>query len=122
MAKTPYRFWSRNDLFWKLKQQAGEYYCNDDIMEFTLKNACYDTRWNPAKDYNGCNIIQDDLHPFLPCFLHDWRWITRQNAKEADLEFKNNLVKFGYKRWKANLYFWAVRIGYLFYYQFKHIK
>lgn len=118
--KQPYKYWSRNDLYWKLKEQAGEHYCNDDQMEYIIKSACYDERWTPAKDFNGCNIVQDDLHPFLPCFLHDWRWVTNQNALEADLEFKHNLMKFGYSPLKAQLYFWAVRLGYLFYFQFKH--
>jgi len=111
MSKKPYRFWSRNDLYWKLIQQAGEYGVNDDAMEFHIKSAVYDKRWNPSVDFNGCNVVQDDLHPFLPCFIHDWRWVTGQNKLDADIEFKWNLINFGYPKWKAELYFWAVRIG-----------
>ena len=120
MGKQPYKFWDREQLFWHLIKQAGEYYANDDNMHFTIKNAVYDERWNPMLEFNGCNLVQDDLHPFLPCFLHDWRWITRQNALDADIEFRINLKKFGYSKFKASLYFWAVRLGYLFYYRFKH--
>lgn len=117
--KQPYRYWSRNDLFWHLRTQAVDFHNCDGEMLYTIKAACYDERWNPSEEFNGCNIVQDDLHPFLPCFLHDWRWITNQNALDSDLEFKHNLVKFGYPKWKANLYFWAVRIGYLCYYKWK---
>lgn len=120
--KQPYRYWSRNDLFWHLRTQAVDYHnCNADDL-YTIKAAVYDERWNPSKDFNGCNFVQDDLHPFLPCFLHDWRWITRQDIKASDKEFYNNLIRYGYPKWKAKLYYYGVRIGYLCYYQFKHKK
>ena len=118
--KQPYKNWSRNQLFWHLKQQSLDYKCCHPDMFYRIKSAVYDTRWNPAEDFNGCNFVQDDLHPFLPCFLHDWRWVTRQNPELADEEFKENLLHFGYPEWKANLYYYTVRIAYLCYYQFKH--
>lgn len=122
MAKTPYKYWSRNDLFWKIKQQALDYRCCHPDMLYTIRSAAYDTRWNPAKDFNGCTFVQDDLHPFLPCFIHDWRWVTRQDVKLADLEFRENLLHFGYPKWKANLYYYTVRLAYICYYQFAHKK
>jgi hypothetical protein len=89
-------------------------------MLYAIKSAAFDERWNPIKQYDGCTFVQDDLHPFPPCFLHDWRWATRQDVKLADLEFEENLKKFGYPLWKAKLYYIAVRIAYICYYQFKH--
>jgi hypothetical protein len=74
MNKQPYKFWTKEKLYWHLITQAGEYYANDDNMQFIIKNAVYDTRWNPLLEFNGCTFVQDDLHPFLPCFIHDWRW------------------------------------------------
>lgn len=119
MSKQPYLFWNRNQLFNHLKAQLEYYNLLDADMYSLLKNAVFDERWNPSTQYNGCNIVQDDLHPFLPCFIHDWRWITNQDAKLADKEFRDMLIDYGYPKWKANLYYCAVRIGYLCYYKFK---
>lgn len=120
MSKQPYIYWSRSDLFWKVREQAVEYSCCHPDMLYTIRAAAYDERWNPSEDFNGCTFVQDDLHPFLPCFIHDWRWVTRQDTKMADKEFRDNLLHFGYPKWKANLYYYTVRIAYLCYYQFKH--
>jgi len=117
--KQPYRYWSRNDLFWKLKEQAIDFQnCNPDDF-YIIKSACYDKRWNPATQFNGCNVVQDDLHPFLPCFIHDWRWITNQNTKLADEEFRSNLIRYGYPKWKASLYYYGVRLGWYLYFKWK---
>ena len=119
MSKKPYKYWSRNDLFWKLREQAVDVsYCDADVL-YTIKSACYDNRWNPSEEFNGCNVVQDDLHPFLPCFLHDWRWITNQNTLLADQEFKKNLLIFGYFNFKASLYYYGVRLGWLLWYKWK---
>ena len=120
MSKQPYRFWTKEKLYWHLITQAGEYYANDDNMHFIIKNAVYDTRWNPLLEFNGCTFVQDDLHPFLPCFIHDWRWVTRQDITMSNIEFKENLLKFGYSRFKAQLYYIGVTLGYYFYFKYKH--
>lgn len=118
--KQPYKFWTREKLYWHLIEQAGEYFANDDNMQFVIKNAVYDARWNPLEDFNGCTFVQDPLHPFLPCFIHDWRWVTRQDIKASNIEFKDNLIKFGFTSFKAQLYYIGVTLGYYCYYQFKH--
>ena len=117
MSKTPYIFWNRNQLFNHLKAQLEYYSLLDADMYSLLKNAVFDERWNPSEQFNGCNLVQDDLHPFFPCFIHDWRWITNQDAKEADYEFYYHLKKFKVNEVRARLYYIGVRLGYLCYYK-----
>jgi hypothetical protein len=114
----PYTFWDRDQLFSMLIDQALWFQYDEKYLDF-IRTTVYDERWNPSEDYNGCNIVQDNLHPFLPCFVHDWRWITKSDALEADKEFKENLIKCGFKKWKAHLYYVAVRIGWHLFYKWK---
>ncbi len=113
--KQPYKYWTKKDLENHLRAQALEHGIDTSLVI----SAVYDKRWNPIKDYNGCNFVQDNLHPFLPCFIHDWRWVCMDYKKWFDLEFRDNLIKFGFKKWKAELYYIMVRCGWLFYYRFK---
>ena len=119
MGKQPYKFWNRNQLFQHLKTQLDYYSFMDDDNYTLLKDACYDERWIPMLDFNGCNIVQDDLHPFFPCFIHDWRWITNQDAKEADYELYYNLKKCSVPEFRARIYYLGVRIGWYCYYKWK---
>ena len=115
----PYKFWNRNQLFAHLKAQLNYYSLLDDYMFSLLKDAVYDERWNPSEDFNGCNVVQDEIHPFFPCFIHDWRWITNQDAKEADYEFYYHLKKFRVNEFKARVYYIGVRLGWLCYFKWK---
>ena len=116
MKDSPYQYgWTRQLFHEFLINQA----VNFGINSFTVKEACYDQRWNPVIEFNGCNLVQDKLHPFLPCFLHDWRWVTGQGGYKSDVEFYNNLRKAGMPKFEATSWFVAVRIGWLFYYKWK---
>ena len=113
MNKLPYTYWTRELLHQFLEQQAVDF----GVDQFLLKTACYDDNWNPIVDFNGCTLVQDTYHPFIACFLHDWRWITGQGGFNSDMEFKVNLEKAGFSKAKAFRWFLAVRIGWLFYYK-----
>lgn len=115
--KKPYVNWTKEELFWHLKKQAIEYKCCHPDMFYLIKQAVYDERWNPSEQFNGCNFVQDDLHPFLPCFVHDWRWITNQDVKASNKEFEHLLLEFGYSKWKAKLYYIGVTMGWHCYYK-----
>jgi len=110
-AKKPYINWTREQLFEHLEVQCKEY----DYDLTALFTSVYDKRWIPSEDYNGCNVVQDDIHPFYPCFIHDYRWIIEGRTNNADIEFRNNLRKFGYSRIKALIYYCAVRVGSVFF-------
>jgi len=79
----------------------------------------YSEEWDPAQDFNGCNLIQDDLHPFLPCFIHDYRYIVYGGGNTYDKEFKSNLIKSGFSNFRAWSFYLGVRLGWYFYYKWK---
>ena len=118
--KQPYKFWTKTDLHLHLKHQAHVYKFED--LDY-IKKAVYSRRWNPIYEYNGCNVVQDELHPFLPCFLHDYEWVVNNGGNKVDLEFRNNLRIFGFSKMKSNLYYFMVRLGWIFYYKWvKNLK
>lgn len=117
MKYTPYAYWSRGELYEKLLPQA----LDTGVKTRILKEACYDDRWIPSRDFNGCSVIQDPLHPYLPCFIHDYRWVTGQGGNLSDIEFRNNLIKAGLSKVKAWRFYFAVRLGWLFYFKWKYL-
>ena len=102
-------------MFELMKDQCDEFSIDLEL----LNEAIYDERWDPIQQFNGCNFVQDDYHPYLPCFLHDWRWICFEYSKKWDQEFEQNLIKAGMNTIKAKVYYFAVRFGWIFYHQFK---
>jgi hypothetical protein len=117
--KQPYKYWTRDQLYAHLITQCLNFsYSEYDIAE--IKRMVYDPNWNPSEDFNGCNVVQDHLHPFLPCFVHDYRWVVGEGGIKSDEEFHANLIKCGVSRVRAILYFVAVRIGWLLFYKWKN--
>lgn len=109
-TKQPYKYvlrliWNRNFLFNKLTHQAIEYGICIDLVD----DAIFDEKWDPVNDYNGSFFIKASCHPFLPCFIRNWRLITFGYHKKWDIEFRDNLVKFGLEKWKANICYGIVR-------------
>lgn len=113
--KEPYKYWNRGQLLEMLQYQAIDF----GIDTFLVKKICYDKRWNPSVDYNGCTLVQDKLHPFLPCFIHDYRWIVEGGGLDSDLEFRINLQKSGMSNLESWKWFVGVRLGWLCYYKWK---
>lgn len=116
IKKTPYAYWTRQLLHEFLIHQAVDF----GINAYLVKQICYDDRWNPVADYDGCTLVQDKFHPFLPCFIHDWRWRTGQGGLDSDKEFRANLIKSGMTKLESFKWFLGVRIGWLFYYKWKN--
>jgi len=110
---TPYKNWSRLELYVHCSFQAKEY--GFDIHE--IKETIFDDRWDPMKDFNGCNLVQDPLHPFYPCLKHDYDWIVGVGGIESDRRFYENLKKSGMLSFKARVWFLAVRLGWMLYYK-----
>jgi len=107
--KRPYKYWTLTDLQMKLFDQVrifGYKYTNTEITQMV-----HSKKWVANMDFNGCNVVQDDLHPFLPCFIHDYRWMTDGRTTKADKEFRSNLLTYGYSTFKAQMYYFAVRVG-----------
>jgi len=118
MSKKPYQNWSRDQLYAHLLTQCLNFSYNEDFME-EIRVMVYDNRWNPSEDFNGCNVVQDHLHPFLPCFIHDYRWVVNKGGLWTDEEFYDNLIKCGVSKTRAVLYFVAVHSAWLLYFKWK---
>jgi hypothetical protein len=102
----PYRFWTKHQLLAHLLIQAREFGIDEPLAQMV-----FSIKWNPITDFDGCTLISDRLQPFLPCFVHDYEWITGKNKYESDKKFRRYLIKCGVKPWLANLKFAAVRIA-----------
>lgn len=109
--KKRYRYWTRLQFYDHLKLQALEFSIPIEIVQ----EAVFNSAWNPMLDFNGCNFVQDDFHPYLPCFIHDYRWVVYGRTDQWDKEFRNNLLKLGFSTFKATIYYFAVRIGSVYY-------
>lgn len=118
MGRQRYKYWTREELHNHLERQALDYKADLELV----KLAVWSEDWDPSTEFNGCNLIQDDLHPFLPCFIHDYEFIVLGNGQEANERFKANLLKFGFSKLRANIFYIAVTIGWYCYYQFKNRK
>lgn len=115
MAKQPYKYWTREELYLHCMKQAREY--GFDVLE--IKQVVFDKRWNPVEDFNGCNLVQDVYHPFYPCLKHDYDWIVGNGGIESDKHFYKLLKQSGMVTAKARLWFYGVRLGWLLYYKWK---
>ena len=117
----PYKYWTREQLFFHCEKQCVDH--GQEQMVKTVKDIIFDSRWNPKKDYNGCNVVQDKYLPYVPCLIHDYRWLVEKGGIDSDIEFRLNLKKFGTKEKRSVLMFIGVRLGWFFYYKWaKMIK
>jgi hypothetical protein len=116
--KQPYRFWTRDQLYAHLLTQALNFSYDEKFID-RLHDIVYDERWDPSKDFNGCNVVQDHYHPFLPCFIHDYRWVVEEGGLASDREFYWNLIKCGVNKTIAILYFEGVRLGWVLFFKWK---
>jgi len=115
MDNLPYKYWTRDELYKHCERQCRDYGAENLLIE--LRKIVLDVRWNPTLDYNGCNIIQDKYHPYVPCLIHDFDWLVGDGGYKTDVEFRKNLERFGTSKNKSFLMFLGVRIGWLFWYK-----
>jgi len=78
-------------------------------------------KWSPINDYNGCTMVQDELHPSLACFPHDYMWISGHGGRVADRIFYNLMIHQGMKKSKAYRRWIGVRFGWFFYFKWKYV-
>ena len=107
MKYLPYIYWERKDFADHFRRQ----YTDALVNEWSeIEGMIYDSRWQPAFDYDGCSVIQDQLHPFLPCFIHDYRYVTQDyTRRDADNEFLCNLIMMKVAPAKALLMYLLIR-------------
>lgn len=115
MANKPYRHYSREQIFELLKHNCNESGMQDYV--YKCKVAAFDPRWDPSQ-YDGCTGVGDPLHPFPPCFIHDWEWTVNGGGKQSDRNFLKDCMKFGLiSKKKARRWYLGIRIAWIFYYK-----
>lgn len=111
----PYKTWTRDRIFENIKETCIQTGNEDCIEEYRM--ITYDERWDPIKNYNGCNVIQDRLHIFPACYKHDWNWMVNGGGIETDREFRRDCIKFGSTPCEARKNFIGVRIGWIIWFK-----
>lgn len=110
----PYLLWTKEAICEKLVKQAIYFGYSEEEIEF-IKEAVFDERWDPRSDFNGCTLVQDVYHPYLPCFLHDYFWVVYGPSKKSNIKFYWDLRRCGMPQAKARRWYIAVSIGMPFY-------
>ena len=121
MKYAPYTNWTRSDFNRHLKHLANEFNLGKEIKAL-VEEALLDERWDPLKEYDGCTLVQDMYHPCLSCFLHDYLWTTGQGGKDADDLFRFLMEKEGLSKGKIKRRYLAVRLYWLFYAKWAHLR
>lgn len=113
----PYIFSQRRQMLESFYAQT-KYFGREDLNS-EIQGIVYNGNWDILKDFNGCNMIQDKFHPYLPCVFHDYYAHIGQGGYKNDVRFRKLLIDFGTKKGRAWRMFLGVRLGWLFYYKWK---
>ncbi len=119
--KKPYRFWTRIDFNKHLHAQVKHYKLGEDVLSM-VNDALDDDSWNPSEQFDGCTLVQDFIHPSLPCFLHDHHWITGMGGWKSNIIFYRLMLATGVKKSEARRRLIGVTIGWYLSYKWKHDK
>ena len=113
----PYQFYTREELLNALILQCAR----RDMDHFIprLEEAARDLNWNPCQDFDGCTAVEDPLHPFPPCFLHDYSWRVLGDGKQFDLQFYKDCREWGVDQAQARRWFVGIRMAWIFWYKWK---
>jgi hypothetical protein len=117
----PYIFWTKAELASHLKNVASTLSMPKTVKDL-IEEAITSDLWDPTIDYDGCTAVQDVYHPCVSCFIHDYLWITGQGGKESDELFYYLMREERTPESKAIRRYWAVRLGWVFYYKWKNFK
>jgi len=115
----PYRYWAKGDLLEHLYHIARETECDTWVFHL-IDEAVNDYMWNPTQDFDGCTIVQDMTHPSLPCFIHDYLWMTGRGGKVADSIFYDLMIQCGVSKNRASRRWVAVRVGWGLWYKWRN--
>lgn len=121
----PYQHWDLNELKDTLELHVNRLSCGSHTKRLWIKlidDAFRSERWDVLKQYNGCTMLQDHLHPDPACFIHDFMWITGHGGAVSDRIFYNCMISEGMNGGKSWRRWLGVRIGWLCYFQWKYMK
>lgn len=114
--KQPYKTWTKKELELKLKDQCL-YYKLSLLVYSMVGDSINDESWNPVLEFDGCTLVQDHDHPCLPCWLHDYHWISGMGGWRSNLIFYWLMLDTGVKKWEAKRRWFGVTLGWYLYYK-----
>jgi hypothetical protein len=122
MKYRPYINWTKTAFNEHLKGLVNVHGLGKEFKAL-IELALLDSKtWDPTKDYDGCTLVQDMYHPCLSCFLHDYLMLAGQGGKDADKLFKFVMEAEGLKPGKIRRRWLAVRLYWLFWSKWKHLR
>lgn len=122
----PYELWDIKDFKKVILSNLYKIYENKPRDKFKtlwynlIIEALDSKQWDVLKQYNGCTIVQDWIHPCPACFCHDYMWITGRGGIMSDGIFKALMKAEGMPKGKINRRWLGVRLGWLFGYYWKY--
>lgn len=117
----PYKFWTKTQLKTHLSKLINAFNL-DKTIKALVEKAILSENWDVTLDYDGCSIVQDLYHPCLSCFIHDYLWKSGQGGKESDELFYYLMLAEGTDLARAKRRWFFVRVGWIFYYRWVHLK
>lgn len=117
----PYKFWTKSQLGSHLTNLSHAFNLGQKIRTL-IEEALTSDKWDATMDYDGCSVVQDQYHPCISCFLHDYLWRTGQGGKESDELFYYLMLEEGTVPARAKRRWFFVRVGWIFYYRWVHIR
>ena len=66
-----------------------------------VTEALYDEEWDWFTDFDGCTLVQDPTHPYVPCFIHDWMWCTGRGGWKSHIIFQEVQKVFKMPTWQC---------------------
>lgn len=117
MRHKPYQHYTRHELKMLLVTQCVN--SNQNHFIDRVLDAVNDLSWSPTYEYDGCSIVQDPLHPFPPCFLHDYAWKVLGGGKFYDDQFYKDCIDWGINEGRVKRWYVGIRAAWLLWFKWK---
>lgn len=85
-----------------------------------LFREAWDSRFWEKYGYDAASVVQDEYHPRIANFLHDYMYRMGFGGYEADIIYRELLKLTGTKSLKYNTRFKVIRIAWNTYFKWKH--
>lgn len=87
-----------------------------DIIEEAISSE----DWIWFRQWDGCTVIQDPTHPYVPCFIHDYLSRTGRGGRKNDRLFYHLQIIFGECKACSRARYFGARLGWIFWLFWKH--
>lgn len=121
----PYANWTERDFSRVIISHVNNFEIDTELRNLwkdIIFEAMSSEHWEFIKDYNGCTLVQDPIHPSPACFVHDYMWICGYGGYHSDFIFRRLILAEGVStRGRAFRRWLGVRIGWYAYFRWKYM-